>query len=349
MNVPRRSSRPTYDAPDAVMRLAGQWLARRDRGFTAAEQAAFDEWVCASESHAAAVAQLEQTMTTFDALRVLAPDAEFSAHRTPNADAFAPPRRAARWAFPALATAGIAAALALVFWRATPPPAPTSWHYASASAAYERATLIDGSLIELNGDTVVDVEFTPTQRNVRLSRGEAHFKVAKNPARPFVVNANGVAFRAVGTAFNVRMGHSDVEMLVTEGKVQVEPARASGGATGTTQAELPLLTAGHKIVVPTASSAPPLIAVVTAAEIDRTLEWQRRVFEFTKMSLGEVVTEFNRHNRVKLVIAEPELETLRFGGSFHMDKIDAFVRLLESSFGITATRSGDTITLHKAS
>ena len=51
--------------------------------------------------------------------------------------------------------------------------------------------------------------------------GEAYFTVAKNPGRPFVVAAGGVGVRAVGTAFNVRLDSDAVEVLVTEGRVQV--------------------------------------------------------------------------------------------------------------------------------
>jgi transmembrane sensor len=59
---------------------------------------------------------------------------------------------------------------------------------------------------------------------VVLERGEAHFQVAKNPARPFVVVARGVEIRAVGTAFSVGLESTRVEVLVTEGQVAVETA-----------------------------------------------------------------------------------------------------------------------------
>jgi transmembrane sensor len=54
--------------------------------------------------------------------------------------------------------------------------------------------------------------------------GEAHFFVEKDPQRPFVVNAAGIDVRAVGTAFNVRIDPAAVEVLVTEGRVRVDPA-----------------------------------------------------------------------------------------------------------------------------
>jgi transmembrane sensor len=335
---------PAFDAPEPIMRTAGAWLARRDRGFTASEQTEFDAWSAADARHAAAVAQLERTMTAFDGLQALAPDLA----QEPDPDAFAPPRPARRWFYPSLAAAGLAAAIALAVWIPSRSAAPTSWHYATAPAGYERNTLPDGSTLELNGDTVVDVDYTAGQRTVRLTRGEAHFQVAKNPARPFVVSAQGVAFRAVGTAFDVRLTSAHVEMLVTEGKVQVEASSAPATPVARPSLPLPLLIAGQRIVVPAAPAEVPVVAALSPAEIDRTLAWQPRIAEFTKTPLSEVVAEFNRRNRRQIVIADAELASLRLGGNFRIDQPEAFVRLLETSFGVASESSGDTISLRKA-
>lgn len=332
---------PSFDAPEPVMRAAGAWLARRDRGFTAAEQGEFDAWVAADPGHAAAVAQLARTMRAFDGLQALAPDLA----QEPDPDAFAPQPPPRRWFYPSLAAAGLAAAIALVFWTPGQPAAPTHWHYATAAASYERNTLPDGSTVELNGDTVVDIEYTSALRLVHLARGEAHFQVAKNPARPFVVNAQGTAFRAVGTAFNVRLTSAHVEMLVTEGKVQVENTTP---AVHPVAAPAPVLIAGQKIVVPATPAEAPSIAALSPAEVDRVLAWQPHVAEFTKTPLREVVAEFNRRNRRQIVIADAELASLRLGGNFRIDQPDAFVRLLETSFGIAAEDTGEKITLRKA-
>lgn len=346
-----RPSRPPFDAPEPIMRVAGAWLARRDRGFSAKESAEFDRWLSEDPVHARAAAQLDRTMAIFDNLRDAAPDALDEI----DPDAFAPPRRSRRWFFPSLAAAGIAAALALAFWMYSPAPDPTApsvARYVTAVEGYERATLADGSTIELNGDTVVDVEFTPAERRVRLGRGEAHFQVAKDPARPFVVKASSVAVSAIGTAFNVRMGQTGVEVLVTQGRVRVEPPapeRATPDLPVPPAAEIPLLTAGQKVLIaPDVQLEPARIAAVSPEEIQRTLAWQPRVAEFRKTPLSVVVAEFNRQNHQQIVIRDPSLEGLRIGGNFRADRPEAFVRLLETSFGIMAERSGQTIALRKA-
>lgn len=333
------------------MRLASAWLARCDRGLTPAESAAFETWRHAHPHHAAAVAQLERTMATFDALRDLAPD--FPA--APDPDAFAPPRSPlVKPRFIATFTAvGIAAALALLFWL-SPARAPSAatWHFATTAtnAAYQRATLIDGSTIELDADTTLDVAYSAAERIVRLTRGQAHFHVAKNPDRPFLVIAHGVTFRAVGTAFQVRLdpAAAQVEMLVTEGKVRVETPQSASATTSSSAdptSDLPLLTAGHRIVVSANRTTPPAITVVSSADLHQALAWQPPLVEFEKTPLSEIVAAFNRRNRQQLVLAEPALASLRLGGNFRLDQPDAFVRLLESSFGVAADRSEATIIL----
>jgi transmembrane sensor len=352
----RRPALPSFDAPEPVMRSAGAWLAQRDRGFTRAEAKAFNAWVDAHPAHAAAVAQLEQTMSVFDRLRELEPPGG-----RVDRDALAPHARIhspVRWRLPALMVAGMAAIFAVMVFSIRQEVTSSTWRYATGSGGYERAALIDGSSVELNADTLVEVAYSASGRHVRLIRGEAHFHVAKDPRRPFVVEAQTVAVRAVGTAFNVRFAPTGVEVLVTEGRVRVAPAAPASTVSSEkpeprskviTPPEAPLLTAGHRMLVPTVPSPEPAqIAMVGPEEIERSLAWQPRVAVFGKTPLSVAVAEFNRQNRQQLVIGDRKLDTLLIGGNFRADQPDAFVRLLEASFGIRAERSETVITLRQA-
>jgi transmembrane sensor len=96
---------------------------------------------------------------------------------------------------------------------------------ATGVGEFQKLALPDGSVVDLNTDSKVDVTFTPSERRVQLAHGEAHFSVAKDPARLFVVEAHGVAVVAVGTAFAVRLRSESVEVLVCEGRVRVNDVR----------------------------------------------------------------------------------------------------------------------------
>lgn len=348
---PRRSlSLPPYDAPPAAMRTAGAWLARRDRGFTAEERREFDAWWRAAADHRAAFAQLERTFATFDALRPLRPGEGAG----PDPDALAPPRTARRRIFPVWAAAGlaVAAALAVIFWPARPVAPPPPWRLELQTADYERTALPDGSVVELKAGAAMVVEFTADERRVRLSRGEALFSVAKNPVRPFTVAAGAVQVRAVGTAFNVRLHSAAVEVLVTEGKVQVAPppsTRPDPTSPTATPSGTPLLVAGQKLTLAAGAGPTPAIVTLTTDEIARELAWRPEVAEFAQTPLADVIAVFNRcslaSGGLRIVIGDPQLASLRIGGNFRLDQPDAFVRLLERSFGITAERADGVIVL----
>jgi len=344
MAVPEKSP-----PPDAIESAATAWLARRDRTLTAAEQDAYLEWLRADPRHAAAVARLKKVWGMLDHLSEWRP-----AHSPrPNPDLLAPHTRNKIYWLSATALAAVAAVVlaVAVFQQAPSEPEPRR---AIIHPGPERQTLADGSLVELNAGAHIEVQFTADERRVRLVRGEAHFAVAKHPARPFVVDAGAVAVRAVGTAFSVSLQSAEVSVLVTEGKVGVlAPPLPVGAQRPPSAAASPtFLTAGQQAIValhpPVATTVPAAtvrINDVTPAQIERALAWQGLRLEFQEMPLGDVVAEFNRYNRRKLSVRDRATAAIVVGGSFRADNSDAFVRLLESSFGVTARSEGDEIVL----
>ena len=134
---------------------------------------------------------------------------------------------ASRWKAAAAITAcGLAA---LLFARRRAPPG-TSVRSARSPANGRRSTLADGSELQLGPNTLLQVDLGDARRSVELVRGEAYFKVAKDPARPFFVQANAFAVRAVGTEFAVSRRKREVIVTVAEGSVRVAPSAKS--ATG---------------------------------------------------------------------------------------------------------------------
>jgi transmembrane sensor len=339
---------------EEIQDAASVWLSRRDRGLTAAEQDAYLEWLYADPLHGRAIVQLERVWATLNKLEQWRP-----AHsKIPNPDLLAPWRHARLyWLSTALAAA---AAIGMAFYVWLPGRAGSApvRREAIVHPGPEKMALTDGSIVELNRGARIDVQFTPGERRVRLLAGEAHFTVAKNPDRPFIVSADAVAVRAVGTAFSLSLGAQELSVLVTEGKVQVDGqgagSREQGGDGSLPEAQRPapgplLLTAGQRTVIELAAPTGPLqVQDVTPAEIERALAWQGMRLEFEDLPLGDVVAEFNRYNRTKLSVANAETAAVLVGGNFRADNIEGFVRLLESTFGIRAFRHGNEIILRPA-
>lgn len=327
---------------EEIERTAAEWVLRRDRGLTAPEQDELFQWLAADPRHGEALALQRWGWDELDRLAGL----QTSLGAVPDPDLFAPraKMRVRRWWWLA-ATSSLAAAVALLITLRSPPAksenaAPTAVVSTALASPCERLTLEDGSVVELNRGASVEVVFSATERRVRLVRGEANFNVAKNLARPFVVNAGGVDVRAVGTVFNVRLEPAAVEVVVSEGRVNVDaPARAATS-----------LAVGQSAVVAlTAAGAPPQIATLSADEIAARLAWQPRLLDFTDAALAEIVAEFNRRNPVQLTVGEPALGAMRLSATFRSDNVEGFVRLMESDFGMRAEwRSEREIELRQA-
>lgn len=329
----------------AIEAEAMAWLAEREEGFAPGRAAAFEAWRRRDVRHATAVAELEQVLAQLDGLADRRD--EVNAHFNRVSPALLPGREVAATVpagfargWRAVAWGGLAAALLVgsyLGYRAPPSaPAPAT-RYATTTAGYERARLDDGTTLELNTASAARVQFTTTERRVDLESGEAHFEVARDTARPFVVHAGGVTVRAVGTAFNVRFVSGAVEVTVTEGKVAVGPASSADGAT--------LVTASQRLAVPLAAASPAAPESLAPAEVRAVVAWQRRATDFSDTPLAEVAARFNRHNTLQIVLAEPALGARRIGGMFALDDVEAFVRLLERDGIIRTERHGDTLLL----
>lgn len=208
----------------------------------------------------------------------------------------------------------------------------------------QRQELPDGSVAELKAGAMIRVEFSEAVRRVVLERGEAHFTVTKNPFRPFVVAAGQLEVRAVGTAFAVDLGATRIEVVVTEGRVAVNPAIAVPAPVGAAETPPTFVEAGQRVLVdevhlrPDAPGGWP-VDRLAAAELAETQAWRVPRLEFSGTPLAEALPLFNRHSPVRLVLDDPVLGRLRLSGLIRADNTDALLRLLERNFGITVERS----------
>ncbi len=333
---------------DEDMQRAADWLARRDRGLSASEQDRYLEWLRADPRRGRAMAELEAAWGTLDQLSALRP--AHSGKPDPNLLA---PRRHWQWRFfpPLACAAAVAVALGVVFFQTAreEPHRDAPTHQAIIHPAPERLTLADGSRVDLNTGAKIETDFTAAERRVRLLQGEAHFAVEKDAGRPFIVTVGQVSVRAIGTAFSVALSPAEVSVLVTEGRVRLDAAPSTADVHAAVTRELAPVVAGQRATIGLGemNDLRPHVREVTPAELERALAWQALRLEFLEMPLRDVAATFNRYNQRKLVVIGDDTAALLVGGSFRADNLDAFVRLLESSFGITVTQRGDDFVLQK--
>ena len=222
----------------------------------------------------------------------------------------------------------------------------------------EQRTLPDGSTVDLNAGAEIAVAFTDSIRRVELRKGEAHFQVARNPQRPFIVSAGTIEVRAVGTAFAVELGTSAVDVLVTEGHVAVNnaaPSTASATTASSAVVAPPLaaLGAGGHIVIgrQASSAAAPVVSELSAADINTRLAWRVPRLKFAATPLAQVVAMFNEHavagRDARLVLAPDVPASLRVSGTLRADDVDSLLTLLAGEFGISGESQAGKIILRR--
>jgi len=328
-----------------IKREASEWAVKQNFGLTAEEQDAFFDWLAEDPEHSEAYANAQKTWQHLDVLADWRP--EHSLKPNPNLLDTAHPARKRSVAKVVGLLGGLAAAIAITvgLWQARPASGPIVLAEGDHAAAYERHELDDGTIVELNRGAQAIVDFDYNLRQVTLSRGEAHFTVAKDARRPFVVIASGVAVQAVGTMFNVHVDDGSVDVIVTEGRVMMghEPKSEKTLDVAKIGETVQELVAGQRAVVDSNQvNVMPAVIPVSQVEIDDRLTWLDRVLNFTDTPLSEIVMEFNRRNKLKLVIEDKSIEDLALSATIQPEKIDVFVSALELS-NIEAERIGDSV------
>ena len=338
-------TRPEPASPEAELRsqAAADWLVRRDRGLSAAEQDEFLQWLAADPRHGEWFALHRGIVADFTALAQWRPEHS----EEPNPDLLAPPRRRIHWLAPTLVAAAALLAVAFLWWQETPATPELS---PVAAIELKRRILEDGSSVELNHGAVVTTEFSSTERRATLVRGEALFTVAKNPSLPFIVRAGGVDVRAIGTAFSVRLDPAAVEVLVTEGRVALarteDGTQRAGNRKPSHSSVIGLppseIAAGQRATLSLTSAEPPQVVTISPQTIAQQLNWQPTLLDFSSAPLSAAVAEFNRRNRVQFVLADAELAAMPIVASIRSNNVEGFAKFLAAAPGVQIERRGAT-------
>ena len=332
-----------------VMEVAAYWATRlQSDDCTATERSAFEKWRRQAPAHAAAYRDVEAALgavyRNIDDPDLIAYAAEVST--TPDRSW----RR--RWSYAAVAAslAACVALVALVGLQTGHGDGPAE--VAAARTIYEATvgersttTLSDGSEITLNTDTQLHVALSSTQRRLTLVGGQAFFKVAKDPTRPFVVEAGSKRVVAVGTEFDVRFDGAD-KVLVTlvEGRVVIDqrpPAASKAAPVDPVRMARIELAPGQQMIA--SGNEQP---AVREADVERVTSWSQGRLVFDNDPLPVAVAEVNRYTTRPIVLAEDQrLNAILVGGVFQTGRQESFLLALETLHPIAVEQRPDSALL----
>ncbi|MFJ4347145.1 FecR family protein [Pseudomonas sp. NPDC089401] len=199
------------------------------------------------------------------------------------------------------------------------------WHYRqlnhqdtllTAFGERRQVDLPDGSHLELNGATQLQVDFSAGRRHIQLQAGEAMFIVAHDSSRPFVVDTAQGSVTVTGTRFDVRLDPAATRVAVEQGSVRVQGRDASLAQLSAGQGSF--IDAHGKVAAPFAVDAGALTA------------WRQGKLVFDNATLAEVVAEVSRYRAQPLRVAPGKVAQLRLSSTFSTDDTDALLRALPS-------------------
>lgn len=318
---------------EAIEDQALDWLIRRNgEEWSEHEQLELNAWLDESMAHKAAFWRADHMWRQADRIGSLGIDAHFQPEE-------AEPKR--QW-WPAAIAASLVAAIGIggisfgpKFFDETPGQTQQVQlaRFDTPVGGRRVVPLIDGSKVELNTQTVLRTSVDQTRREVWLDFGEAFFEVAHREGEPFVVHAGRQTITVLGTKFSVRRDKDRVTVNVLEGRVRVDDGEGQMAHAAT-------ITAGDTAISRGAST---LIAPKSEERVENALAWREGMLSFDQAPLADVVAEFNRYNRTRLVVTDAQTGKIPIGGSFQASSVDSFTRLLRDAYGLKIERDDETV------
>lgn len=297
-----------HDAPiaQAIVEQASEWLMLQWGGDLQGEQRqAFARWQAADPEHRRAWQRLQHLQQTLGT--VPADSARAVLRDTPDTQ-----RRAALKLLGVLLMAGGSGYLVQ---RSEPWQAAFA-EYRTHTGEIRHVTLSDGTRVDLNSDSAIDLRFSSTERRVRLIRGEILLTSGHDPVRPLIVETPAGDVQALGTRFAVRELPDGSRVDLFEGRVRVTPLH---GAAVQMNAGDSLWFNSHQ------SSA--LAASANASS------WTEHRLIAERQPLGEFVAQLSRY-RPGLLRCDQAVAGLLLTGVFPLDDTDAILAALERSLPV---------------
>ena len=268
------------------------------------EQAEFTKWYSASDEHARAWLQLGMLDHRFSTASVPARNALLKARTGVQ--------ERARKIGSGLASVALACGLALFAGKNYLPIDYWMADQRTATGEQRQLRLADGTLLNLNTHSAVDVRFDDSTRRIILQEGEIMVETGHGDPRPFIVQTRDGSLRALGTRFMVKREDDGTRLSVLQSRVEAHPENS---------VELTVYNEGQQVLMHR-DRLGQMLAVSPGADA-----WTRGMLVLDNVRLADMVSELNRYQRGHLGV-DPEVADLRITGSFPLNNIELALNAL---------------------
>ncbi|WGL16361.1 FecR domain-containing protein [Microbulbifer bruguierae] len=265
------------------------------------------------------------------------PSPRHSSRPTPSAPSDS---ETSRWYLPQwlLGGSAVAACFGIALWVGNQwfEQAPLQQQmYTTAIGETRTVSLPDGSVVQLNTNSELIINFSREQRRTQLLRGEAYFDVARQTSRPFTVAAGTANIRVLGTQFNIERNPDNTRISVTEGVVAVSETHSASGL----QPEAVKLTRNQKVSVSGSG-----LSDVARTSPEEALDWTRGQLVFDETPLNEALEELNRYLKVPAAAAS-DVREQTLSGTFELTDPENTLSAIAAALGLTQDNSDPNLTL----
>lgn len=324
--------------PAEAKKQAIDWLARlRADDLSDGEVRAFADWLAADAAHAEAFGAAEALFDEMTLAARMAPVREASetvpaAARRISCHSDKPSvRLRRRWAVSLAAAAVCLLAVNVLMATGGHPLAAWLSDYHTRVGELREFALSDGSRLLLDTASAVSVDFAEDRREIRLLHGQARFAVAKDPKRPFIVAANGLNVRALGTVFAVKSENGRVTVTVQAHRVAAKLASHRTQPISEVQ-----IAEGQRLEYRPGQPLPP----PEPAPAEQSSAWQQHRLMVNDRPLSELIKELDRYRTGRILLGDERLENLRITGVFALDDPDKVLRSVSNALALRQTRIG---------
>lgn len=250
---------------------------------------------------------------------------------------------------------GIAAAVALIFFISRRPENVKSDHVEQVAentistkpGSKSKIQLPDGSQVWLNADSRItyNESFRGPFREVQIT-GEAYFDIAKDKDHPFIIHANSIDVRVLGTSLNIRSyaNEKNTEAVLIRGSIEVT-IRSSPDKKIILQPNEKLVVQNGKAVLVKGTPSvqkyedAPVMTLGKAHiqpkdTVAMDILWVKNKLAFDQESLEEVARKIERWYAVKVKITDEKLKHVAYSGVFEDESLRQVMEALRISGNI---------------